>query len=79
MCEPQKNTSHVHKITQTRNMHRSITLISILLRPRPLLDKILKKLYTKNLIFLHIFQTQLTAGDFLIVKSFPHRGRVVSP
>ena len=79
MCEPPKNTSHVHKITQTRNMHRSITLISILLRPRPLLDKIPKNSYTKNLVFLHVFQTQLTAGDFLIVNFFPHRGRVVSP
>ena len=50
-------------------MHRSITLISIhYLGHAPFLDKIQKTSNTKNLIFLHVFQTQLTPGDFLIVK-----------
>ena len=61
-------------------MHRSITLISIYyLGHAPFLDKIQKTSNTKNLIFLHVFQTQLTAGHFLIVIFFPHRGQVVSP
>ena len=56
-------------------MHRSITLISIhYLGHAPFLDKIQKTSNTKNLIFLHVFQTQLTPGDFLIVKKNPIEG-----
>ena len=56
-------------------MHRSITLISIYyLGHAPFLDKILKTSNTKNRIFLHVFQTQLTPGDFLIVKKNPIEG-----
>ena len=56
-------------------MHHSITLISIYyLGHAPFLDKIQKNSDTKNRIFLHVFQTQLTAGDFLIVIFFPIGG-----